>query len=365
MTPLAKHASTGTSCGEARNIGRLAWPQMVPRLSVVIPVFNEPDWIGSTVADLVIAVRNSGLTDVELVIVDDGSDTPTQVVLAELDVPFAKKVLRQENMGRLLARKHGVDASTGELILLLDSRVSLHPHALEFVVSQMTAADRLPIWTAHVEYDHGRSPYGRIWSVLEFMAWRDYLADPRPVTYTIADYDRFPKGTTCFIAPRSLLLEAMSAFESHYENLREVNDDTAVLRPLAAKQEFNLAPGFSCTYHPRATARKFFRHALHRGVVFIDGYGRPGSRFFWVIVAFYPLSALSALVALKRPRIILGALPAAPLAGLWVRFKLRRPTADAAAVGVLGPVWLVAYAMGMWRGAALAAAKRIRPATRR
>ncbi len=332
---------------------------MPASLSIVIPVFNEPSWIGRTVADLVTAVQNAELTDVELLLVDDGSDAATQAALAEISVPFSKRVLRQENSGRLLARKRGISAAIGDLILLVDARVSLHEDALRFVFEEMPRTGPLPIWTAHVESDYGGRPYGRIWSVLEFMAWRDYLANPRPITYTIADYDRFPKGTTCFIAPRSLLLEAMEGFESLYADLHEVNDDTAVLRPLAAKQEFNLAPGFSCTYHPRTSARKFFLHALHRGTVFIDGYGRPGSRFFWVIVAFYPISAAAAMLAIRRPRLALGSLLMTPLAGSVVRLRLRRSTADAIAVTMLGPIWLTAYAAGMWRGALLAVANRL------
>jgi hypothetical protein len=69
---------------------------------------------------------------------------------------------------------------------------------------------------------------------------------------------------------------------------------------------------------------------------------------------------LAALLALKRPRLAFGALLPTPVIGLWVRFKLRRPAADATAVTVIGPVWLVAYAAGMWRGALLALAKKLR-----
>lgn len=338
---------------------------MIPKLSVVIPVFNEPLWIGRTVAALEVAVENARLTDVELVLVDDGSDYATQDALRALRTPFPSRVLRQDNSGRLLARKTGIEAASGELVLLLDSRVCIQPEALRYMVTEMERTGPLPIWNAHTEYDHGRSLYGRIWAVLEFMAWRDYLADPRQTTFGIEDFDRFPKGTTCFIAPRALLQEAQAGFESYYDNPREVNDDTALLRPLAARQKFNISPGFSCIYHPRSSGRKFVTHALHRGTVFVDGFGRPGSRFFAAIVAFFPLSIIAVLVAVRRPRLAFGSLLAAPIAaGLFVRVKLRRPMADAAAVTFVGPAWLVAYGLGMWRGASLVLASRLRGAKR-
>ena len=333
-----------------------------PSLSVVIPVYNEPAWIGQVVADLVVAVERSSFAAVELIAVDDGSDEPTRDALLALSTPFPMRVLRQPNQGRFAARRTGIEAASGDLVLLLDSRVSIRPDALEFVVSEMERTGPAPIWTAHVDYELGFSPFGRIWCVLEFLAWRDYLRNPRTLSYGLEDYDRYPKGTTCFIAPRASMLEAIESFHSYFEDLREANDDTTLIRPLAARQPINISPGFSCLYRPRTKLRPFMRHAFHRGGVFVDGYGRPGSRFFAVIAAFYPLSALTAVLALRHRRRALGAAAAAPLAGAGAGIVLRRPAADALALAMVGPLWLIAFAAGMWRGLWLASLALLRRA---
>lgn len=323
---------------------------MPPALSIVIPVFNEPKWIGPVVDDLAESVRRAGLGEVELIVVDDGSAAETQAALAALSPPFPHRAIRQENQGRFIARRTGIEAARHELVLLLDSRVSIGPDSLAFVVDQIERTGPLPIWTAHVEYDHGENLFGRIWCVLEYLAWKDYLGDPRTLSYGIDEYDRYPKGTTCFIAPREALRTAIASFTTLYDDLREANDDTTLIRSMVAHQPINISPGFSCTYRPRTTARAFLKHAFHRGSVFVDGYGRPGSRFFAVIAAFYPLSVAAALIGVRRPTLSLLAAGATPAAGAAAALAMRRPRADVAALAITGPMWLAAFAGGMWRG---------------
>jgi glycosyltransferase involved in cell wall biosynthesis len=331
-----------------------------PSLSIVIPVYNEPWWIGPVVDDLVTAVSRSKLEDVELIVVDDGSDKPTQESVRLLNTPFPLHVLRQANRGRFAARRAGIEAAGGALVLLLDARVSIAPDALQFVADQLGEDDRLPIWNAHVEADLDGNPFGRVWSVIEFLAFRDYLGNPRTTSFGLEEFDRYPKGTTCFLAPRELLLDAMAGFRSYYEDTRDANDDTPVIRSLAARQRINISPHFSCVYRPRRSLRPFVRHAYHRGVVFVDGYGRPDSRFFTVIVAFYPLSAISLGLLVRHPRRVLPAVAALPLAGAAVGVWLGRPRADTAALATVGPLWLCALAVGMWRALWLAMRARLR-----
>jgi glycosyltransferase involved in cell wall biosynthesis len=323
---------------------------VTPSLSVVIPVYNEPDWISVAVADAVTALERSAFTDAEFVIVDDGSEQATQAALQNLRAPFPLRVLRQENRGRFLARRAGIEAASGELILLLDSRVSLEPDSLRFISEQLAINGSLPIWNAHCEIDLRGNPYARFWNAITEVAYREYCANPRTMSYGIDDFDRFPKGTTCFLAPRDALLDATEHFESNFSDTRHANDDTSVIRLLAARQPINISPGFACVYRSRDSLLPFLRHAFHRGTIFIDGWARPGGRFFGVIVAFYPLSALAVLFSLRRPRSAAAAALAAPAAAFGAGAALRRSRADSAAWALLGPLWICVYGAGMWRG---------------
>jgi glycosyltransferase involved in cell wall biosynthesis len=327
---------------------------MAPTLSIVIPVYNEPHWIGMTVSDAVAAVERSSFAEPELIVVDDGSDEQTRVALANLRTPFPLRVVHQQNSGRFLARRAGVRAARGDLVLLLDSRVLLRADSLEFVSRGLGTDGVLSIWNGHCEIDLAGNPYARFWNVLTEIAYRDYCANPRTMSYGVEEFDRYPKGTTCFLAPRMALLDAIENFDSRYADTRNANDDTSVIRLLAARQSINISPGFACTYHSREKLRPFLSHAFHRGIHFVDGWAHSGGRFFGVIVAFYPLSALAVAFGVKRPRIALSAMLATPAVGAGTAAALRRSRADCAALGMLGLPWLCVYAAGMWRGLWLA-----------
>lgn len=326
----------------------------LPTLSVVIPVYNEPVWIGRAVADLGEAIARSKLPLAELIIVDDGSDDETQAALRSLSSPFEPRVLRQPNGGRLAARRTGIEAASGDFVLLIDSRVSIRPDALEFVAQGLRPEQPLPVWNAHVDIDLDRNPYGRFWDVLTQWAFRAYTDNPRTTSYGLEDFDRFPKGMTCFLAPRDRLLKAINGYHSYYEDPREANDDTPIIRTLAADSPINISPGFSCLYRSRTSLPSFLRHAFHRGSVFVDGYGRPGTRFFPIIAAFYPASVIALLYGAHRPRLLPAGVALASAGGAGVALVRRRSGADVWALATLGPLWLSVFAAGMWRGLWLA-----------
>jgi glycosyltransferase involved in cell wall biosynthesis len=327
---------------------------MTPTLSIVMPVYNEPWWIGVSVADAVVAVERSSFAEPELIIVDDGSEKPTQVALERLRTPFPLRVIRQENQGRILARLAGVRAARGDLVLLLDARVSVRPDGLQFVLERLSANARESVWNADCEIDLRGNPYARFWNVLTEVAYRDYFANRRTMSYGIEEFDRYPKGTSCFLAPREPLLDAMVSFPSHYADSRNASDDTSIIRVLAEQLPINISPSFICVYRSRDALRPFLRHAFHRGVHFPDGWAHPGGRFFGVILAFYPLSALAVVAGLKRPRVALAAAAAVPVASAAAGASLRRSRADCFALSLLGLPWLCIYSAGMWRGLWLA-----------
>jgi hypothetical protein len=324
---------------------------MIPSLPIVVPVFNEPEWIGRAIADVIVAQQRSPFREAELIVVDDGSDAPTRAALAALDVPIPLRVIRQENAGRFAARRVGLEAASGRLALLVDSRVSIGPDALRFVAERLPEDGALPIWNAHVDIELRGNPFARFWNVLTEVAFADYFADPRTTSFGRADFDRFPKGTTCFLAPRRELLSAIEGFSTYYADTRDANDDTTLIRALAERARINISPGFSCRYRSRRGLRRFLRHAHHRGVVLVDGHLRRRSRFLPLILAFFPGSLLAIALAVRHPGAALATAFAGPGA---VGLVLRRPPADVLVLAALGAPWLAAYGAGVWRGAALA-----------
>jgi glycosyltransferase involved in cell wall biosynthesis len=317
-------------------------------LSVVIPVRDEASQLPRTIRALLTALDGSGF-DAEVVVVDDGSsDGSADAARRAVDGRVPLSVIRRAGEGRFEARRAGLEAATGELGLLLDARVRVDPDALRFVHHRVAEGET--VWNGHVHVD-SESPLGVFWSLLAELAWRDYFDNPRTTSFGTEEFDRFPKGTTCFLAPRELLLSAFASFETRYRDVRLANDDTPILRALAARTRIGISPRFACSYAPRTTLDRFFRHAIRRGTVFVDGHGTPASRFFPVVAAFFPVSAAVAVAASRRPAIVPAALAACGLAAAAYGLHARRSRRELAVLATVTPLYAVGHGIGMWRAA--------------
>lgn len=331
---------------------------MAPSLTVVAPVYNEAPHLAETVEALVAAVEASGF-DTDVVLVDDGStDGSANIVRGALNGRLPLHVVRQPNRGRFEARRAGVEAASGDHVLVLDGRVRIHPTALAFVRPQVEAGEQ--VWTSHVHVLDGGHPLGMFWRLLAELAWSDYFDRPSTTSFGVEEFDRFPKGTTCLLAPRELLAAAMAAFRSAYEDSRNANDDTLLLRWVVERTRIHVSPSYASSYVPRTRLRSFLRHAYHRGIVFVDGHGRPNSRFFPVAVAFYPLSLAWALSALRVRAVAPAALAGLGASAAGYALARNRSGREAVALAIATPVYALGHGAGMWAGLAALVQERAR-----
>lgn len=340
--------------------GSLRAVSRAPSLSVVMPVYNEPTWIARAVDDVVAAISRSGFRDPEILIVDDGSTDETPRVVDQLAPSVPLRVIHQANTGRFGARKTGIEAASGEYVLLVDSRVSIHPDGLAFIEGNSGPGGDPGTWNAHVHMELDGNPYARFWNVLTEVSFARYFSEPRTTSFGLDDFDHFPKGTTCFLVRRADILRAMDEFQSLFADSRNANDDTNLIRLLAADGPIHISPGFSCVYRGRNGMGPFLRHARHRGVVFVDGFLRPGTRFLPALIAFYPASAGLGIWAARSLRRMV-ALPLA-VSALFAAFGAakQRGARDVLVLALLGPPWLLSYGLGVWKGLGLAARSRAR-----
>jgi glycosyltransferase involved in cell wall biosynthesis len=323
-----------------------------------MPVYNEEAHVGPTIRDVERAAASASLLEVDIVVVDDGSVDGTAQAAEQAAQSVPLTMVRQPNRGRFAARRRGLEDAQGEYVLFLDGRVRLHSEALRFVESRLR--DGETVWNGHCEIAADGNPFGLFWRGLTDLAFADYFANPRTTSFDAASFDRFPKGTTCFLAPRELLIAAFDSFRSSYSDLRHANDDTPIIRWIAERTPVRISPSFRCVYRPRTTLRAFLRHAFHRGTVFVDGHGRRESRFFPLVVTFFPMSAAFVALSLRRPAVV-------PLtsAGIGATVSVAaavqgRPREEVVSLGLLSPVYAAAHGAGMWRGLLLLARGRLR-----
>ena len=90
-------------------------------ISVVIPVYNEPE----NIKDLVLSIHNimcGFVADHEIIVVDDGSDDDTLSVLTDLQkkVGTLRVLSHQFNCGQSTSLYNGIHAAKGSIIVTLD-----------------------------------------------------------------------------------------------------------------------------------------------------------------------------------------------------------------------------------------------------
>jgi glycosyltransferase involved in cell wall biosynthesis len=102
-------------------------PGRAPRLSIIVPAYNNPP----DLAECLAALRAQAPADAELMVVDDASTDETPAVA----VAGGARLLRlRENSGPGAARNHGAAQATGEVLLFVDADVVVARGAVELVL---------------------------------------------------------------------------------------------------------------------------------------------------------------------------------------------------------------------------------------
>lgn len=319
-------------------------------VSVVLPTYNECDWLPGTIEAVSEALTCASIADGEVVVVDDGSTDATAQTIAGLSSPYGIRYIRTENQGRFLARSVGVEAARHELVLFIDSRVRIDRTALEFALRQMDAAGCAQVWNADVRTATDMRPWTRFWDAVTFVAWYRYLGSPRTTSYGAEEFDRFPKGTSLFLAPTTVLRASVEHFDSWFERASLSNDDTTLIAGIAQQQRIHISPQFGGIYHPKATLPAFVRSSFHRGTVLVDGHIRTGSRYGRAAVASPILGLFLCTAMWRAPKATAAAASAAVLGSSTVAVAKGLEPATAASFWVLAPLFGVTYGAGILRG---------------
>src|SRR3954471_8060449 len=93
-------------------------------LSVIVPVYNERN----AVTEILRRMRTVELPiDLEVIIVDDGSNDGTDRILAALEDSPVRVLTHRSNQGKGSAVRTGLEAARGDLILIQDADLEYDP----------------------------------------------------------------------------------------------------------------------------------------------------------------------------------------------------------------------------------------------
>jgi glycosyltransferase involved in cell wall biosynthesis len=124
-------------------------------VSVILTTYNRSHLLLNAVN----SVLKGSYKNIELIIVNDCSPDNTDEVVNQIDDKRIKYIKLNKNSGVLAARNRGFDASSGDIIAILDDDDILIPDALEKIVaefSQIDPKERGILWFDCVDKESGK-----------------------------------------------------------------------------------------------------------------------------------------------------------------------------------------------------------------
>ena len=113
-----------------------------PTITIIIPCYNDFQYIEQSVQ----SALNQTYPNIEVIVVDDGSNVETKTVLKKIE-PKISQLITQENQGQSTARNIGIQAAKGEFILVLDSDDYFEPSFCEESVAVFSTDASIKIVT--------------------------------------------------------------------------------------------------------------------------------------------------------------------------------------------------------------------------
>jgi len=122
---------------------RLLSRSLMPKLSIVVPCYNEEGCLEALYGRLTAAARSSVGEDYELVLVNDGSRDGSWLTMRQIagNDPHVAAVNLSRNHGHQLALTAGLDLCRGEKILIIDADLQDPPELLPAMLDAMSESE--------------------------------------------------------------------------------------------------------------------------------------------------------------------------------------------------------------------------------
>ncbi|WP_019424790.1 glycosyltransferase [Paenibacillus sp. OSY-SE] len=123
------------------------------KVSVIMPCYNDGAYIGEALA----SVYAQTYKDIELIIIDDGSDDQNTLDILNQISNSNTKILRTKRLRPAGARNEGISQATGKYILPLDSDDIIEPEYVKKAVEIMEENERVGVVYCYAELFGERS----------------------------------------------------------------------------------------------------------------------------------------------------------------------------------------------------------------
>ena len=101
------------------------------KVSIIVPCYNELN----TIEEIVLRILKHVKYDKEIIIVDDGSSDGTEdIIRNKLSSQVSKLIQNDKNYGKGYSVRKGIQAATGDIIVIQDADLEYHPSDLNKLI---------------------------------------------------------------------------------------------------------------------------------------------------------------------------------------------------------------------------------------
>lgn len=161
-----------------------------PKVSVLMTAYNTETYI----AEAIESVLGQTFSDLELIIIDDGSSDKTLEIIKSYDDPRIRLIAR-ENRGRVNSLNEGVNMAEGELLAIMDSDDVAQPKRLEKQVRYLDTHPECSVVTSTIKLIDGHGEFLPDWEedkanitpeqIKGLMPYENCIANPTATGKTI------------------------------------------------------------------------------------------------------------------------------------------------------------------------------------
>lgn len=236
-----------------------------PRVSIVVPAYNEQNCIGNCLVSL----KNQTLPPLEVIVVDDGSmDWTVQVCL-----DHGVQVQCQHHRGPGAARNLGGRVARGNILALLDADMTFDGNYLEVLVRPILRGEAI----ATIGWDEYVGNWENAWARCE--CWYANLPEKRRLPTTA------PAGSGVYRAVRRDFFLTAGGFDEDTGR----SDDHSLSRRTGVRAQ--VVRGAICYHHNASSASEVFHDAAWGGKDVLVG-GLPKTSVFKHLWHQNPLRAV-------------------------------------------------------------------------